>query len=85
MDTPRCECHGEPMLWNRKPSRRCGGTWHCRVVHNERHRRRHAANPEPRRARMRAYYEENALAILMKKQLRDHRNRQAELEAQLNG
>lgn len=28
---PKCDCHGEPMRWNKQPSLRLGGTWKCVV------------------------------------------------------
>lgn len=29
---PKCECHGEPMRWNRDPGLKAGGRWRCRVT-----------------------------------------------------
>lgn len=53
MEAPLCECHDEPMGWNkRKPS---GGFWYCRVKGRERYRAWRAANLEEQRKREREY------------------------------
>jgi len=59
--SPLCECHNEPMLWNKNTRCRAGGSWYCAVkaregarrykkVHRDRvsesDRRYREANPE---------------------------------------
>jgi len=44
--TPRCECHGELMLWNADATKTKGGSWRCRVKRNEAQTRHRQANPE---------------------------------------
>lgn len=39
MDIPRCECHGEGMLWNKDTRYAAGGFWRCRVKNSERNAR----------------------------------------------
>ena len=56
---PRCECHGEEMLWNRDARCHWGGWWSCSEKERERARRWREANPEKERERMRRWYEAN--------------------------
>lgn len=30
-ERPRCDCHGEPMAWNREARYRNGGRWRCNM------------------------------------------------------
>lgn len=68
--TPFCECHGEPMLWNKDVRYSAGGFWRCR--------------PKDR-ARQQAIYERDPLKVLMRQQLTHRRKRLAIMEARLNG
>ena len=70
MDVPQCECHGEGMYFNPDRRYRAGGYWRCREQTRVAHRR---------------YYEQNALRVNMREQLRHHRRRLAILEEQLRG
>ena len=85
MERPLCSCHEEPMLWNRDLRLLAGGRWHCRIHNRAWARARYAANPEPKRATNRAFYEANALQTNMRRWRNYHRNRQAVLEERANG
>lgn len=49
-DRPRCECHGELMLWAKNPRYTAGGRWKCRRKDTQSSSLWAAANPEKRRA-----------------------------------
>ena len=57
---PVCECHDEPMLWNKDARKRAGGFWRCRIKtrkkDREYKRRYRKDNPEKIRARELDYY-----------------------------
>ena len=78
-DVPVCECHGEPMWWNKDASMKAGGRWRCVVKKREydranREKKReydrayHAANREKKSEYGRAYYEANREKIKEKQE-----------------
>ncbi len=40
-ERPRCNCHQEPMRWERRTDYKAGGRWRCRVGDQERLRSLH--------------------------------------------
>ena len=32
---PRCECHGELMIWHRDKRKSAGGSWRCSVYNRD--------------------------------------------------
>jgi hypothetical protein len=45
-ERPRCDCHGEPMVWSRRPRRQEGGEWSC-AVRRDRARSAQSAREAP--------------------------------------
>lgn len=56
---PRCECHGEPMLWGADADLQAGGCWQCPEKRRESVRRWAKKNPERQREHVRRWCKEN--------------------------
>ena len=58
-ERPKCECHGEPQVWNKDNRKRAGGEWKC-VIKNRGHQARYySENREKRREYESRYRAEN--------------------------
>lgn len=47
---PKCECHGEPMTWNKRAALLVGGYWKCTIEARAQSRVRMAAMRARRKA-----------------------------------
>lgn len=45
LEKPLCECHGEPMSWNRDVRGRMGGFWRCAIKRRAYERNKRATDP----------------------------------------
>ena len=60
---PSCECHDQPMRWNKRRDLRAGGFWFCRVKSDAATRRARDADPERYRAMNAAWRAANGSRI----------------------